>query len=85
MVKRFNCNFVTFRNITRILSDSVAWRKPYQDVQDLGIFRICVGILMILSYIFCLNQDLEDLGIFRIFVGIWILSGYISQSGMYSL
>jgi hypothetical protein len=62
MVKRFNSNFVTFLNVTRILSDSVAWRKPYQDVQDFGIFRIFVGILMILSESGCLGfKDFQDL------------------------
>ncbi len=33
MVKRFNCNFVTFLNIARILSESGC--SGFQDFQDL--------------------------------------------------
>ncbi|WP_217361127.1 hypothetical protein, partial [Dolichospermum sp. UHCC 0406] len=47
-----------------ILSDSEAWRKPYQDIQDLRIFRMLLDdFWWELVILFCQNQDIQDLRI----------------------
>ena len=48
MVKRFNCNFVTFRNITRILSESGF--TGFRDFQDFCVVcTLCDNLVKILS------------------------------------
>jgi hypothetical protein len=47
MVKRFNCNFVTFRNTARILSESGC--PGFWDFQDFcAVFTLCDNVVKIL-------------------------------------
>ncbi|OBQ43424.1 MAG: hypothetical protein AN484_12540 [Aphanizomenon flos-aquae WA102] len=50
------------------MSDSVAWRKPYQDFQDFRIYGmrdLFVDEVANLTVVNCLNQDFQDFRTYR--------------------